>query len=122
MNSFAVIDGDLLVDSRGRLVLTSGKLKVTGAINYALSNSPYIQALFTNKGVGNNEDSIRAAILRTLGEVIQQHRSATWLPSTERVAAVGQLRISRVDRTSFTFAVEVTTYAQESFNIVLERL
>lgn len=121
MNSFAVIDGDLLIDARGRLVLTSGKIKVTNAVNYALSNSPYVQALFDSVHSGNNEDTVRDAILRTLEDLIQQHRTATWLPSNERVASIARLRVSSLNKTSFTFSVEVSTFAKESFNVILER-
>lgn len=121
MNSFAVIDGDLLIDSRGRLVTTSGKLKLTNAVNYVLSNSLYIQNLFTQLQTRNNEDAVRSAILRTLEEMIQQHRNATWLAPEERLASVARLRVSSLDKTSFSFTVEVTTYAKEQFNIVLER-
>lgn len=121
MRSFAVIDGDLLVDSRGRLVLTSGKIKVTNAVNYALSNSTYIQSLFTKLQVGGNEDAVRSAILKTLEELIQSHRSATWLDPQERLASIARLRVTALDKSSFSFTVEVTTYAKEQFNIVLER-
>lgn len=121
MNSFAVLDGDLLVDARGRLVMTSGKLKITNAINYALSNSNHIQALFTRGASSSNEDAIRSAILTTLDELIQLHRVATWLTPEERLYSVARLRVSSVSKTSFAFAVEVVTYAKEKFNIVLER-
>jgi hypothetical protein len=121
VNSFAIIDGDLLIDSRGRIVLTSGKIKVTGAINYALSNSAYIQNLFSRGAASNNDDAIRSAILSTIQELIQLHRTATWLKPDERIAKISKLQVSSVDKTSFTFAVEVSTYANESFNVVLER-
>lgn len=121
MQSFAVIDGDLLIDSRGRMVTTSGKMKITNAVNYALSNSPYIQSLSSKLQVGSNEDAIRSAILKTLEEIIQQHRTATWLTPQERLASVARLRVTSLSKTSFSFSVEVTTYAKKSFNIVLER-
>jgi hypothetical protein len=121
VNSFAVIDGDLLVDSRGRLVVTGGKVKVTNAVNYALSNSSYIQDLFKKIQVGSNEDAVRSAILRTLEDMIQQHRDATWLTPQERLASIARLRVTDLSKTSFSFTIEVTTYAKEKFNIVLER-
>lgn len=96
-------------------------MKITNAVNYALSNSPYIQSLFSKLQVGSNEDAIRSAILKTLEEIIQQHRTATWLTPQERLASVARLRVTSLSKTSFSFSVEVTTYAKESFNIVLER-
>jgi hypothetical protein len=101
--------------------VTGGKVKVTNAVNYALSNSTYIQNLFTKLQTKSNEDAVRDAILRTLDELIQQHRNATWLTPEERLASVARLRVSSINKTSFSFSVEVTTYAKEKFNIVLER-
>lgn len=120
--SLAIIDGDILLDSRGQFVTSEGRMKVASAVNYYLSNSNYIQEIFKTVHKEDSEDVIRWAILKTMDDLIELHRKATWLPKEERVNSVGYLSVTKIDKTSFSFTIEVTTFSNDTFNIALERL
>ena len=119
--SFVIINGDILTDSRGRMVTSEGHTKVAAAVNYALSNSTYIQGIFSTLHNQDNEDVIRWAITSTMNELIALYRDASWLPDNERVKNIGYLKISQATRTTVSFVLEVNTYANTTFNVSLER-
>jgi hypothetical protein len=122
--SIHVIDGDFAVDSRGKLLSTSGHKKISNQINYALSNSPYIQALVSSLKTNSpsaNEWAIRDAIVKTINVMIQEHRDNPYLPADERVKSISELVIDRFDSTSFEFFVSVKTYRGVPFTLSLTR-
>lgn len=97
-------------------------MKVASAVNYYLSNSNYIQEIFKTVHKEDSEDVIRWAIIRTMEDLMDLHRKATWLPNEERVKSIGYLSVNKIDKTSFAFTIEVTTFSKHTFNIALERL
>lgn len=119
--SFVIINGDILTDSRGRILTCEGHAKVAAVVNYVLSNSTYISSIFSTLHNQDNEDVIRWAITSTMNDLISLHKNTTWLPDNERVKNIGYLKISQTTRTTFSFVLEVNTYANITFNVSLER-
>lgn len=120
--SIAIIDGDILLDSRGKFVTSEGRMKVASAVNYYLSTSSHIQQIFKNTHSDDNEDIIRWAIINTMNDIIEEHKKAYWLPDGERVKNIGYLSVTTLSKTSFSFTLEVSTFSNDTFNIALERL
>jgi hypothetical protein len=122
--SIHVVDGDFAVDSRGKLIATSGFKKVSNQINYALSTSAYVQALVSSLKTNSpsaNEWAIRDAIVKTINQIIQDHRDNPYLPADERIKSITDLKITRFDSTSFEFAVSVKSYRGVPFSLSLAR-
>ena len=122
MRSLQILDGDIAVDSRGKIQFTSGSTKVSNQVNYVLSTSPYIQNLFHSNGQqrsSSNETAIRDAILKTLQALINQHASLN-LPADETLIGIQSLQILTVSKTDFKFVVKLITKAG-SFSLQYNR-
>lgn len=125
MYSLHILDGDLVLDSRGKIIVTEAHQKVSNEINYALSTSPYILSLVNSFHTNSplmNEFALRDAIMSTLNELIKKHSENLKLPSNERIKKIDTLKVMKVDTTSFKFYVGVTTYAGSLFDLQLEKL
>lgn len=123
-SSLHIIDGDFAVDSRGRVISTTGFKKISNQINYALSTSVYIQALVSSLKTNSpsaNEWAIKDAVAKTINSMIQDHRDNPYLPADERIKSISELTIDKFDSTSFEFFVSVKTYRGVPFTLSLAR-
>jgi hypothetical protein len=124
MKSLTIINGDIAVDSRGKVILCEGKVKVSNQINYALSNSAFIQALFFPNGQqkpSSNEVAIRSAINKTMQALIHQHQQNTSLPATERIVSTKNLKVIEISKTEFKFTIQVNTKDGQNFDLAFDR-
>lgn len=124
MSGLSVADGDLELDSRGRLESTSGVTKVSQEIDYALATSSAIKAIFgTAAGtLQANEMLVRNAINDTFKLLIQRHARNTKLRSDERVVDCGNLSVVRLTKAEYEFYVDVFTENGVSTRLRLERV
>ena len=123
MYSLAVIDGDIELDGRGKVIPTQGTNKVALEVDYALATSPYITAILS-KAAGTlrtNEMLARGAILDTMKALTEKHARNPKLASNERIKSVENLSIVRLDNTSYEFYLDVYTEAGEKVRLSLER-
>jgi hypothetical protein len=123
--SLHVVNGDLVADSRGKIVNTQSHQKVSNEIDYAISTSPYILSLvnsFYTNSPQMNEFALRDAIYKTINQLIKNHSNNLQLPSDEKIKFVNTLEIQRLDTTSFKFYLGVTTYAGSLFDLTLEKV
>ena len=124
MYSLHVTDGDLVIDGRGKIVVTQGNKKVSNEIDYNLSTSPFILNLvssFHTNSPRMNEFALRDAIMKVMNQLIKDHAANPRLPNNERIKTVEDLQIQKLDSTSFKFYLSVTTYAGSIFDLRLEK-
>ena len=116
MYSFNVINGDLVVDSRGKFVITEGTKKVSNQINYALRTSSYLRAILSNSSQRNYSNSmiIRDAINKTINEILASHSKNPSLNPDERLKSIKQLEIVEINPTDFEFFIELETFSKKS--------
>ena len=120
--SLHIIDGDIAVDARGKIVEATGHLKVANLINYALSTSPYVTSLVNHTDSSSaNEWAIRDAINKVINQLIRDQQEATGLPATEMIKGITTLNVTAVDKTSYSFFVGIETVAGSKFNLNLAK-
>lgn len=125
MYSLHVTDGDLVIDGRGKVVVTEGNKKVSNEIDYNLSTSPFLLNLvssFHTNSPTMNEFALRDAILKVMNQMIKDHAENPRLPNNERIKRIEDLQIEKLDSTSFKFYLSVTTYAGSIFDLRLEKM
>lgn len=125
MLSLHISDGDLVIDSRGKIVATQGHQKVSNEIDYFLSTSPHLLNLvssFHTNSPHMNEFALRDAIMKIMNQLIKDHKGNPKLPNNERIKMVEDLQIEKLDTTSFKFYLAVTTYAGSIFDLRLEKV
>lgn len=121
--TFAVINGDCFADSRGKFITLQGHTKAAMAINYALRTSQYISDIESTLSTTDSDDAIRWAIIQTVNDLISEQKLANWLPDTERIHDIGSLAVQQTnptDPTTYSFTLEVNTYANTTFSVTLE--
>lgn len=121
MYSLNITDGDLVIDSRGKFVITEGTQKISNQVNYALRTSTYIKAILNNSNQRSysNSMAIRDAINKTINDILAEHSKNPSLPSDERLKAIKQIEIVEISSTDFEFFIELETYAKQSVSMSL---
>lgn len=121
MFSLNVINGDLVIDSRGKFKTTQGNEKVSNQVNYALRTSPYLRAILNNSSQRNfsNEMAIKDALNKTINDILKKHADNPFLPSNERLKSIKQLEIVEITVTDFEFFIELETYGMQMVPISL---
>ena len=125
MYSLHVVNGDLVADGRGKIIVTQAHQKVSNEVDYALSTSPFLLTLvssFHTNSPHMNEFALRDAITKTMNQLIRKHTTITGLPNNERIKSIGDLQVEKVDSTSFKFYLNVTTHAGTVFDLSLEKV
>ena len=115
MFSLNVINGDLVIDSRGKFQTTQGNEKVSNQVNYALRTSPYLRAILNNSNQRNfsNEMAIKDALNKTINDILKNHTNNPFLPQNERLKSIKQLEIVEINVTDFEFFIELETYGTQ---------
>lgn len=121
MYSLNITDGDLVIDSRGKFVITEGTQKISNQVNYALRTSTYIKAILNNSNQRSysNSMAIRDAINKTINDILAEHSKNPSLPFDERLKAIKQIEIVEISSTDFEFFIELETYAKQSVSMSL---
>jgi alanine dehydrogenase len=119
MYSLNIVDGDLVVDSRGKFVTTEGTQKVSNQVNYALRTSAYLRAILNNSSQRSysNAMAIRDAINKTINDILVAHSKNPSLPLNERLKSIKQLEIVEINPTDFEFFIELETYSKQTVPI-----
>ena len=119
MFSLNVINGDLVIDSRGKFQTTQGNEKVSNQVNYALRTSPYLRAILNNSNQRNfsNEMAIKDALNKTINDILKNHTNNPFLPQNERLKSIKQLEIVEINVTDFEFFIELETYEMQTVPI-----
>lgn len=115
MFSLNVINGDLVIDSRGKFKTTQGNEKVSNQVNYALRTSPYLRAILNNSSQRNfsNEMAIKDALNKTINDILKNHADNPFLPQNERLKSIKQVEIVEINVTDFEFFIELETYEMQ---------
>ena len=124
MKSLTIVDGDIAVDSRGKVLICEGRQKVSNQINYALSNSSFIQNLFFPNGQqkpSSNEVAIRDAIIKTMQALIHSHQQNPSLPPSERIESYRNLQVTSISKTEFKFTIQINTKDSQRFDLAFDR-
>lgn len=120
MKSIHIIDGDFAVDSRGKVISTSGHQKVSNQVNYVLNNSAYLTTLTSSSYTNSpsaNEFALKDAVSKTIQELISTHSRTLGLPTDERIKKITNLDVTRYDNTSYEFLVQVQTVKGSQFSL-----
>lgn len=123
MQGLVIQSGDLVLDSRGRLKTTTGLRKVAYAVDYELATSPYIASIYNHAAgsLNSNEMIVRNAIQQTLQTLISRHKANAKLTDAEKLKRADNLQIYRLSGTSYSYYVELTSYADEQVGLNLEK-
>lgn len=115
MFSLNVINGDLVIDSRGKFQTTQGNEKVSNQVNYALRTSSYLRAILNNSSQRNfsNEMAIKDALNKTINDILKNHADNPFLPQNERLKSIKQVEIVEINVTDFEFFIELETYGTQ---------
>ena len=115
MFSLNVINGDLVIDSRGKFQTTQGNEKVSNQVNYALRTSSYLRAILNNSNQRNfsNEMAIKDALNKTINDILKNHADNPFLPQNERLKSIKQVEIVEINVTDFEFFIELETYGTQ---------